>query len=94
MKEIVLNVTQTEYEILTTIGVVSNRPVGAKERFNVVFGFPSEYTMDELMEGFEKAISFQESDSGDWLRAKQWRDAKSDLLGKIRRAYLVLVRDI
>lgn len=38
----------------------------------------------------EKLIQAQETDQGDWLRAKEYRDAKSGLIKKLRGVILRL----
>ena len=84
---------QTEYEMLTQFGIVEVLTERSGQ-FNVLFRFPSEYTLEDLMDSFDKAIEYQESDSGDWIRAAEWRAGKSELLTKLRRAYLFLLRDL
>lgn len=48
----------------------------------------SALTVKQMIDRIESKIEFQESDHGDWLRAKEWREAKPGLISKLRRALL------
>lgn len=48
-------------------------------------------SMIDVVSAIEKAIALQETDHGDWLRAKEWRDVKDSLISKLRRQHIKLV---
>ncbi len=87
MKSVKLDVTQSEKEMLCSIGAVAVE----NESGTVTFTYPTYLSMQEIMNYLEDAIARQESDSGDWLRAKEWREAKPGLHTKIRKAFMGVV---
>lgn len=93
MKAVRLEITQTEKELLLAIGNVHVINTLEDGTMKVQFAFARWLSMQELMQIFESAIQYQESDQGDWLRAKEWRAAESGLKDKIRKAYLRIYTD-
>lgn len=80
-----INLTQTEKEIVSSSG-------GADFKFEQTpDGFRVNISADQaniIAMNFEELISFNESDHGDWIRATEWRAAKSELLNKLRRVVI------
>jgi hypothetical protein len=76
-------IPEPELQLLKFLGTV-----GAVTEKSVEFSFPLYLQFSELIRAMEDAIERQESDQGDWLTAKYWREAKPHLLNKLRKAML------
>lgn len=88
-----LQVTQSEKELLDAVGFVGIREHCLDGTMKVNFAFARWLNMQELVGVLESTIQRQESDQGDWLRAKEWRAAESGLKDKIRVAYMRVFKD-
>lgn len=79
-----IKLSQNESEIVSSCGFGSHVEADPEGKFMII----NSYQAGAMAHRIDEAIKGQETDQGDWLRAKEWRDAKGDLINKLRQLIL------